>query len=67
MTIDKILKAVHPQIIETINHIRDAGKIEILQEWLKKCEAEIELRGSGDNYALYAEKYYLEMMLAKGH
>lgn len=67
MTIDKILKAVHPQIIQTINNIRDAGKVEVLQEWLRRCNQEIEFRGTGNNYALYAEKYYLEMMLAKGH
>ena len=65
MTIDKILKAVHPQIIQTINNVRDAGKTEVLQEWLKRCEQEIEFRGHGNSYALYAEKYYLERMLGK--
>ena len=65
MTNDKIFKAVHPRIIQAINLAVNTGRIDILEKWLKDCEKEIEFRGNGNSYALYAEKYYLERMLGK--
>ena len=65
MTLDKIIKAVHPQIIQTINFATNTGRIDILEKWLNDCKQEIELRGHGNSHALYAEKYYLERMIGK--
>ena len=65
MSYDKIINAVHPQIIETINTIRDAGKIEILKDWLNTVSKEITRRGPHDCYMLQCEKAYLELVIGK--
>lgn len=64
MTIDKIKATVPAQVIETINSLVAQGRKDILAKWLKQCEDEITLRGSGNTYALHCEKYYLEMVTA---
>lgn len=63
MTIDKIKATVPEQVIETINSLVSQGRKDILAKWLKQCEDEIELRGYGNVYALYAEKQYIERMM----
>lgn len=64
-TIDKIKYHVHETIIDTMNHLVNLQKIDILNQWLKSCSEEIERRtkNNEDIYPLQYEKQYLEMLL----
>ena len=65
ISIEKILKVVDKNIIETINRlVKDENK-EQLNKWLKECKQEIQRRESEKQncYNLYAEMYYLESVI----
>jgi len=65
LSYDKIIIAVHPSVISTINELVKQKNIERLKFWLEQCKEEIELRKSEKEniYSLYCEMYYLQMVI----
>jgi hypothetical protein len=61
LTRDKIIKIVHPAVIESIDKLTNSGDIETLKKWLVECETEIKTRQENkqDAYSLFCEKDYL--------
>ena len=61
MTIDKIRNNVPREVLDTIDTITKDGRKDILQDWLKACNQEIERRDSlkENTYRLHCEKQYL--------
>jgi hypothetical protein len=74
---DKLINAIQPVIIETINSLVKQGNIQRLRQWLVECDEEIKLREMklkefstiSDNeyyrtmiYPLNCERVYLQMV-----
>ena len=64
INMDKILKYVAPQIINTINLLVKENNRPQLEKWLADCKKEIEFRGPHNCYELQLEKTYLETILS---
>ena len=62
---DKIVAAIQPVIIETIQTLVNQGNIARLKQWLVECDEEIRLREmqKENTYSLYCERYYLQMVI----